>query len=166
MHGPHQPCHNSRATGAHGQTSRNESPATTARASYGTALWATFLTLALAIIGGIGAIAFSFVGIVRPIGRITGAMGVLAGGNTSAEIPFAARHDEIGRMASAVVVFKDNMVRARALEAEAAAVTESNERRRRADMQRLADQFHAAVGGIIETVSTASSDMEAAGPIN
>ncbi|HUI94371.1 MAG TPA: methyl-accepting chemotaxis protein [Xanthobacteraceae bacterium] len=133
-----------------------------ARASYDTALWATFLTLALAIVAGIGAIAFSFVGIVRPIGRITGAMGALAGGDTSADIPFAARRDEIGRMATAVVVFKDNMVKARALEAEAAAVKASNDRQRRADMQRLADQFQAAVGGIIETVSTASTDMEAA----
>ena len=90
------------------------------------------------------------------------AMGALADGDTNAEIPFAARHDEIGRMATAVVVFKDNMVKARALEAEAAAVKETNERQRRADMQRLADQCHAAVGGQRWTVQAKLADPAAA----
>jgi methyl-accepting chemotaxis protein len=136
--------------------------ATAAGESYGQAQWATVVTLGIGIIGGIGAIAFSFLGIVRPIGSITGSMGALAGGDIKAEIPFAARKDEIGRMAGAVAVFKDNMVRARELEADAAAVKERNERQRKAEMQRLADQFQAAVGGIIDTVSAASGEMETA----
>jgi methyl-accepting chemotaxis protein len=130
--------------------------------SYSSAQWATLVTLALALVAGIGAIAFSFHGIVRPIGRITSSMGALAGGDTRSEIPFAARRDEIGRMATAVVVFKDNMVKARELEAEAAKVKERNERQRKADMQQLADQFQTAVGGIVETVSTASDEMATA----
>jgi methyl-accepting chemotaxis protein len=54
------------------------------------------------------------------------------------------------------------MVKARELEAEAAALKESNEHQRKTDMKRLADEFQGAVGGIIEAVSTASSEMEAA----
>ena len=136
--------------------------AAAASESYSTAWFATLVTLVLAIVAGIGAIVFSFVGIVRPIGAITASMGALAGGDTKTEIPFATRKDEIGRMATAVVVFKNNMVRARELEADAAAVKERNDRQRKADMQKLADQFHAAVGGIIDTVSTASREMETA----
>jgi methyl-accepting chemotaxis protein len=130
--------------------------------SYSTARWVTFSTLGLAVVVGLGAIAFSFLGIARPIGRITLSMGALADGDTKAEIPFATRKDEIGRMATAVLIFKDNMVKARTLEAEAAALKERTERQRRTDMQRLADEFQGAVGGIIEAVSTASSEMETA----
>jgi methyl-accepting chemotaxis protein len=109
-----------------------------------------------------GAMTFSFFGIARPISKITESMGVLAAGNTDADIPFAARRDEIGHMAAAVQVFKENMVKARELEAESTAAKERNERQRKADMHRLADEFHAAVGNIVDTVSSASTELEAA----
>jgi methyl-accepting chemotaxis protein len=130
--------------------------------NYSAARLLTLAMLAIGILIGLAAMAFSFFGIARPIGRITGAMGVLAGGDTGAEIPFAARRDEIGRMAAAVQVFKDNMVRARTLEAEAAAAKEENERARKAQMHKLADEFEAAVGNIVDTVSSASTELEAA----
>ena len=57
--------------------------------------------------------------IARPIGQMTGVMGQLAGGNLEAEVGGLGRRDEIGAMATAVQVFKDNGLRARALEAEA-----------------------------------------------
>ncbi len=118
------------------------------------------LGLGLAVAGS--AMAFSFFGIARPIGQITGAMGTLAGGDTAAAIPFAARRDEVGAMAAAVQVFKDNMIKARALETEALAAKEANERQRKADMHRLADEFQSAVGEIVDTVSSASTELEAA----
>jgi len=106
--------------------------------------------------------AFSFFGIARPIGRITDSMGVLAGGDVKAEIPFAARKDEIGSMAAAVQVFKDNMIKARELEAAAAETEKRNAAQRKADMHKLADEFQAAVGNIIDTVSSASTELETA----
>jgi methyl-accepting chemotaxis protein len=130
--------------------------------SFDRALRMTFAALGLALLVGVGAIAFSFLGIARPIGRITQSMGTLAGGDTRAEIPFAARTDELGLMASAVRVFRENMIKARELEAAAVALAESTQRQRKADMHQLADEFHAAVGSIIETVSTASSGLESA----
>src|SRR5262249_18008404 len=123
------------------------------------------ISLAVLVFGllvAFGAIAFSFFGIARPIGRITDAMGVLAGGNTATEIPFAARRDEVGRMAAAVQVFKDNMIKARELEAEAAESEKRAAAQRKADMHKLADEFQAAVGGIVDTVSSASTELEAA----
>jgi methyl-accepting chemotaxis protein len=133
-----------------------------AAANYSAARTITLATLGLGLLIAIGAMAFSFFGIARPIGRITGAMGVLAGGDTQTEIPFAARRDEIGRMAAAVQVFRDNMIRARELEAEAAETAARTAAQRKADMHRLADEFQSAVGEIVETVSSASTELEAA----
>ena len=56
--------------------------------------------------------------IVTPIGRMTGAMGQLADGDTTTEIPGVGRTDEIGQMAGAVQVFKDNMIESNRLAGE------------------------------------------------
>jgi methyl-accepting chemotaxis protein len=130
--------------------------------TYASARAMTTVTLSVGLLIGIGAMVFSFFGIARPIGRITESMGVLAGGDTNAEIPFAARRDETGRMAAAVQVFKDNMIKARELEAQAAETAARNAAQRKADMHQLADGFQAAVGQIVDTVSAASTELEAA----
>ena len=133
-----------------------------AAANYTITFWMTLAALGAGMLLALGAIAFSFVGIARPIAHITRSMGALAGGDMTAEIPFAARHDEVGSMAAAVQVFKDNMIKARELEAEAEAVKERAAVQRKADMNRLADGFQAAVVNIVNTVSTASTELESA----
>ncbi|MEY9325170.1 methyl-accepting chemotaxis protein [Sinorhizobium fredii] len=60
--------------------------------------------------------------IARPIGRITGNMTVLAGGDLDVDVPFTARRDEIGEMARAVEVFKRNGIKVRELNAQEAAL--------------------------------------------
>jgi methyl-accepting chemotaxis protein len=116
----------------------------------------------LALLIAIGAMAFSFFNIARPITEITGAMRALAGGNTSAPIPFGDRGNEIGSMAGAVQVFKDNMIRARELEAEAEAAKAKSEADRKRQMHEMADQFERAVGGIVRTVSDAAVELQTA----
>jgi methyl-accepting chemotaxis protein len=133
-----------------------------AAANYGAARMITLATLSIGVLIALAAMTFSFLGIARPIGHITGAMDVLASGDTKAEIPYAARRDEIGRMAAAVQVFKDNMIKTRQLEAEADETEQRNAAQRKADMHRLADGFQAAVGNIVDTVSSASSELETA----
>jgi methyl-accepting chemotaxis protein len=56
--------------------------------------------------------------IVKPVTAMTNAMGQLAGGDTGTEIPARDRTDEIGKMAGAVQVFKDNMIESERLRAE------------------------------------------------
>ncbi|MGZ5842434.1 MAG: methyl-accepting chemotaxis protein [Xanthobacteraceae bacterium] len=133
----------------------------TADANYSAARMLTFVMLGCGMLVAFGAMVFCFYGVARPIGRITQSMGVLAEGDTKAEIPFSARHDEIGRMAVAVQVFKDNMIRARTLEAEATEAKVRGEHERKAEMRKLADQFEAAVGEIVGTVSSAATELEA-----
>jgi len=57
--------------------------------------------------------------IARPIGQMTGVMAKLAAGDLTAQVSGLGRGDELGDMAKAVQVFKDNGLRARALETEA-----------------------------------------------
>ena len=57
--------------------------------------------------------------VVRPVSEMTSVMGKLASGDLSPEIPGKARRDEIGDMAAAVDVFKENALERRRLEAEA-----------------------------------------------
>ncbi len=99
-------------------------------------------------------------GVTKPLHRMTVAMKALAGGRLDVEVPGIGRHDEVGEMAEAVEVFKSNALARQALEAERKEVEAGAAARRKADMSRLADDFEGAVGGIIETVSSASSQLE------
>ncbi len=64
--------------------------------------------------------------IVRPLESITEAMADLAAGDTSVDIPFRERSDEIGRMAQALGVFRDT-----AIEVQKSNLVEIRETRRR-----------------------------------
>jgi methyl-accepting chemotaxis protein len=104
---------------------------------------------------------FSFRMITRPLGRITTVMRTLAEGNLEAEVPFLERRDEIGAMASAVAVFKENSSRVRELEQEQARERQHAEEERRRAMHELADGFEKSVGNVINTVTSAATELEA-----
>jgi methyl-accepting chemotaxis protein len=116
----------------------------------------------LALVLG-GLIAF-FVGrsIIRPVAGMTDAMGRLAAGDTDAEIPSRDATDEIGAMAKAVEVFKQNAVERMRLEAEQKETQARTMAQRKAEMNKLADQFEKAVGNVVDTVSSASTELNAA----
>ena len=107
----------------------------------------------------------------KPITAMTDAMGALAAGDKSVAIPATERSDELGAMAKAVQVFKDNAIRMDAMEAErkaadAAQAKERSEAQARAQTERkrsmmdLADRLESAVMGVVQSVSTASSQMQ------
>jgi methyl-accepting chemotaxis protein len=119
--------------------------------------------LLFAGLGVAGIITFLTVrAIVTPMQSMTGAMKDLAGGDTAVGVPGVGRPDEIGEMAGAVQVFKDNMIETDRLRAEQAGQEQRVAAQRKADMHRLADDFQSAVGNIVETVSSASTELEAA----
>ena len=124
-------------------------------------------------------------GIVRPVSGLTRGMKDLAGGNFDVVLPGLDRRDEVGEMAQAVEVFKvkateraqreagereqeqtrlaeqkrlaDEHEAARLRTAEAQAAAE-----RKTAVHALADRFEKAVGNIVETVSSAGAELEAA----
>ncbi|UWU14535.1 methyl-accepting chemotaxis protein [Rhizobium sullae] len=58
----------------------------------------------------------------RPIKRVTAAINEVASGNFEAEVPYAGRNDEIGQMAAAVAVFKENGLAIKRLNAQETAM--------------------------------------------
>lgn len=98
--------------------------------------------------------------IVNPLVSMTGTMRALADGQLHIDIPARDRADEIGAMAAAVQVFKDNAIRNKELEADAEAQKQKSEEDKRRAMQELADSFEATIGQIVDGVSTASGELQ------
>ncbi len=100
--------------------------------------------------------------VVRPLNAMTQAMSRLADNDLTAEIPGAGRGDEIGAMSTAVSFFKDKLIHNRKLEEDVAAQKAIAEKDRRAVMAKMADDFEAAVGGVVGAVSSASHQLQGA----
>ena len=138
-------------------TSRDEVLAETARAN-----WINQIMTAIVILSLIASMAFSFLSISRPMMRLNGALGEMAGGNLDVVIPGASRGDEIGDLAKTVVIIRENAEQKARDEAEAKVKQDQvAAQQRKADMVKLADTFETAVGEIVETVSSASTELEA-----
>ena len=110
----------------------------------------------------IASVVFSFLGVARPMTRLNGALGKMASGDLDVEIPGAARGDEIGDLAKTVTVIRENAEQKAREEAEAKIKQDLvAAQRRKEEMIKLADDFEGAVGEIVETVSSASTELEA-----
>ena len=131
------------------------------RAAQGAARHTTLAMLALIFLTALGALVFAFLGVSRPIERMTEAMRGLAAGDTASDIPYGGRRDEIGAMSGAVQVFRENLIRTRQLEEDTALARASAEEQRKAGMRQMADGFETAVGGIVERVSAAAAELQA-----
>ena len=99
-------------------------------------------------------------GVVRRLVRLQNGMKSIAAGDLAAEISIGGS-DEIADMAEALQVFKGNMLESYRLRAERSETEKQARAQRRAEMRKLADEFEAAVGEIVQTVSSASTELEA-----
>ena len=105
---------------------------------------------------------FSYFTIARPMRALSVSMDELAGGNFAVVLPGLGRKDELGAVAGAVEKFK--VVSEQKAREEAEARIKQDQiaaQQRKAEMVKLADSFEAAVGEIVETVSSASTELEA-----
>ncbi|PLW76691.1 methyl-accepting chemotaxis protein [Cohaesibacter celericrescens] len=97
--------------------------------------------------------------IARPIQAMTIVMGRLAKGDNTAEIRGLERKDEVGAMAEAVLVFKQNAIEQEKMRAQQQEEEQAKQRRvERVDQ--LIEQFDAMVGDVLETITHSSSDLE------
>ncbi|MCG8356122.1 MAG: methyl-accepting chemotaxis protein [Kiloniellales bacterium] len=143
-------------------------PATSAEMK--SAIWITAVTALIAVVVGCLLAIFTGRAISRPIAAMTAAMQRLAEGDEKADIPATGQSDEIGDMAKAVLVFKENMIKNRELQEVAAKEQEErNERAERVDgLTKTFDQkaeemlkvFAAAATEMEQTSSTLSSAAE------
>ena len=106
----------------------------------------------LAIVLGLG---FAFLvarSIIGPIHAMTAAMGRLAQGDLGVDIPARSNKDEIGAMAKAVQVFKDNAIEKKRMDEAERERLESE--RRAAEAQRLREQaIGQEIAALIDAVS-------------
>ncbi|WP_107357152.1 methyl-accepting chemotaxis protein [Rhodopseudomonas palustris] len=121
-------------------------------------LWGVSGIVFLLFVAGLTAIVK---GVIVPITGMTEVMRRLASGDRAVAIPAIERGDEVGAMARAVQVFKDNALRVEAMESEQG-IKARADADRRAEMHKMADDLDRAIGRIVQTVTSTSTDMEAA----
>jgi methyl-accepting chemotaxis protein len=138
----------------------------------GTGLYTDDLTTALiekairfsiigALILALGAVAGLFISrsISRPIKALTAAMKALAEGDNTIDVPARDETHEIGAMAAAVEVFRENAIK----QAEMASVVEGNaeqQRRRQEKIEALIADFRGSVTGVLDSVAERVAEME------
>lgn len=99
--------------------------------------------------------------IAKPISGMTQSMKKLAAGDHSVAIPGVGRFDEIGDMAAAVQVFKDTALETERLKAEQAALEARTAEEKKKAMNDLADRFQTQVGSIVNSISSAATELQA-----
>ncbi len=109
----------------------------------------------------VGALLFAIGNLVsRSLGSIRDQMERLSKGERELTVQGAERGDEIGAMASALEVFRQNAIEVEKLEADRKAADQRNAEARRSEMSQLADQFEASVGRIALDVEQAAKEMQ------
>jgi len=94
-----------------------------------------------------------------PITRITARMKSLAAGDLAEAIPGGDHRDEIGDMAHAVEVFRENAAARSALQEEARA-QETSRTERQARVERQIKSFRSSVGSVLAAVGTSMNELE------
>ncbi|MBT3330758.1 MAG: HAMP domain-containing protein [Rhodospirillaceae bacterium] len=115
------------------------------------------LVLGIVLAGIIGF--FTIRSIVTPINKMTGAMGQLAENDLETEVPALENKDEIGDMARAVQIFKDNMIKTAEL-TEAQRKEDEAKETRRVKMEKLVSVFEGDVGEAMNVVGSTVDQMQ------
>jgi methyl-accepting chemotaxis protein len=113
----------------------------------------------LALIGSVSIVIAR--SIARPLARATGSMARLAEGDTSIVVENTDLKSEIGDLARALAVFKENALEMQRLAVERAAQEQRAVEDKRNAMLALADSFEGTVRGVVSQVSSASTEMRA-----
>jgi methyl-accepting chemotaxis protein len=104
--------------------------------------------------------------IIRPVSGMTSAMTQLAAGDTGSEVPARDDADEIGEMARAVEVFRQQAIENVRLATERETEQAAKERRQTA-MDRHTRDFGNSVSGVMESFMSAAASMrQAASEVN
>jgi len=122
----------------------------------------TIIWTALGITVLVGGICFFLARrMMRPLIDLRAVMDRLSGGDLSVEVPSVRRADELGDMARAVLVFKDNAVEVSRMEAERASARERAEVERHAALERLAADFEGTVLSTVSALGATTQQLQA-----
>ncbi len=120
-----------------------------------------FAGLGIGVVIGAGMSLALIFGLVAPLQRTTSAVQRLAQGDLDVDVEGANRGDEVGALARALDVFKGNMHKNRALEAESANSRAGQEAQRRVMATQMAAQFERTVHSIVAEVSRSAEEFQA-----
>ncbi|WP_395459221.1 methyl-accepting chemotaxis protein [Azospirillum melinis] len=121
-----------------------------------TAVWGvSALVLAVVVLGVFGIRRR----VVRPVGELTAAMRALAQGDLTVAIPGADRGDEVGAMAQALRVFKENAEEADRLRRLRDEERERSEREKQAALLRMAETVEMEASNAVDVVASQTSQM-------
>ena len=127
---------------------------------YNFAFWTVLGIVAAVMVCGFGVGLYLVRDLSNGIASIVKPMQALGSGDLTAEVMRRGEKTEIGAMADALQVFKDALIAKKAADAEAARDAEAKiERGRRVDS--ITSNFEAMIGEIVDTVSSASTELEA-----
>ncbi|HVJ54520.1 MAG TPA: methyl-accepting chemotaxis protein [Aliidongia sp.] len=146
-------------TEANRMTEETEKAAAAEEAGYVMIVWiVSGIVLAMTLAGAAGV----RWGMIRPIKTMTGAMGSLASGDLTVEVPSANRHDEIGDMAHALEAFKFNAVEAARMRDEIEEHRLEAEQSRKTALLDMADRVEAETGAAVSRVAGTTVKMSEA----
>lgn len=141
-------------------TSRQERLGETAVAENQKAVLTLIIVAAIAVLfGAIGSFLLGGI-IARPVVRMTDTMSELASGNLEADVPALGQSDEIGQMATAVQVFKDNALETERLRTEGRERDQQAAEEKRQATIKLADDLEQSVKSVVDRVSDAAGKMK------
>ena len=119
------------------------------------AIGLVLLVIATVVLGVVNNVAIS-----KPLRQLTETTESLSQGDLEVMIPDEDRADEIGRMNSALMVFRNSLAQNRQLEEEAKRQQEQSEQEKKEEMQRIAREFEQAVGSIARTLATTCGSLQ------
>jgi methyl-accepting chemotaxis protein len=96
--------------------------------------------------------------IARPVKAVTAVMRKLTEGDMEVAIADDGRLDEVGEMTRAVLVFKESMIKNKALEVEQAKENKNRERRAEA-VEKLIGEFQKNSSAVIQAVASAAAQL-------
>jgi methyl-accepting chemotaxis protein len=128
--------------------------------TYSSAFSMLAVMLGIAVIAGVGVSFFLVRDVSKGIASIVRPMQALGEGDLAADVPYRGMKTEMGSMADALQIFKEALIAKKSADEAAARDAEAKiERGRRVDT--ITRQFEAMIGEIVNTVSAASSQLEA-----
>ncbi|MFP1133187.1 methyl-accepting chemotaxis protein [Asticcacaulis sp. W401b] len=137
--------------------SRKESQATYDQARL--VLWGAIVVGGLTLVAAIWLVLTK---VVAPLSSVTQAMKSISDGKLDTHVSHTHEKNEIGLIASTLLVFREGLTEAKRLREETEALRVQAEVVRRDAMLKLADDFERSVGTVVSMVSSAATEMQAA----
>lgn len=111
---------------------------------------------------GIGIVAAAVIGrsIARPVTELTGVMDTLAADNTDVEVRFVDNRDEVGRMARAVQLFRDQAIEVKRLQKIQGEAEQRAAEERAALLAGVAEQIEGSIGDIAQQMAAMSDQVK------